>query len=130
MGKVEARPDIKLETKQSQNQVSSQSLVFKHFNKAPLKLIKGQTGCVHCIGLKMKPQLQPSSWYKMSKFNSHAAKFFVEIYKIRNKCNTLFIHSPSSLSLCNSCSLVGSAYIPAATAFRMTHPWWGANTCA
>lgn len=32
-------------------------------------------------------------------------------------------HSPSSFSLFKSCAFVGRAYIPAATAFLIAHPW-------
>ena len=62
-----------------------------------------------------------------TKYNIYI-KYFTKSYLIAEAKSC--IHSPSSFSFSNSCALVGRAYIPAATAFLITHPWWGANTCA
>jgi len=53
------------------------------------------------------------------------ARFKLGIQKVKLDSN-----SPVSLSLSRSWSLVGRAYIPAATAVLIVHEWYGAQTCA
>ena len=57
-------------------------------------------------------------------------KSLIARFKLGTLKVKLYSNSPVSLSLSRSWSLVGRAYIPAATAVLIVHEWYGAQTCA